>query len=318
MAGKQSKAQKAQAKRAEANKSKSLLKVKPRTATSSTSSINPDPNSKEKHANSISMVNGRRRTAEAEESSFSKLTSHQLEQFNLSAHYSILKRPIPSSKAVFDQIDLRTSTTSSIHIQEQEESIGLSLPKKPRWKNVADTKALHANEKEVFKQWLISTDQKLYKAFSATTNSLKSTDSTSSSDPIPNQTGFQVLPSLETDPSQAIIPTLYERNLEVFRQLWRVVERSDVVCVLLDIRCPPLHLPFSLQEYLLRFAKLKTILILTKCDLVNEGIVKSWKDWLQNKYPNWKVVVTESYVRKEKLEGQGELFIWRAKMVFEF
>lgn len=293
MAGKQSKAQKAQAKRSEAARKKSeILKQQ-------------------------SNANSRRQKVENEESSFSKLTSHQLEQFNLSATYSRLKRPIPSSYAVFQDIDIVSlSTTASSSdpssfdlstfikdslIEDQQ----LSLPKKPRWKNVNDAKSLHSNEKEVFKQWIEKTDEKLFKVFSSTSKSLKETESTSRGDRVPNQIGYQVQSILEIGPEKAVIPTLYERNLEVYRQLWRVVERSDIISVLLDVRCPLLHLPHSLKEYLMRFAKLKTILVLTKCDLVHEGIVESWKKYLEHENPTWKVVVTESYIRQERLEGQG-------------
>ena len=35
----------------------------------------------------------------------------------------------------------------------------------------------------------------------------------------------------------------FEQNIEVWRQLWRVLERSDVAVVVVDARNPMLHLP---------------------------------------------------------------------------
>jgi hypothetical protein len=39
---------------------------------------------------------------------------------------------------------------------------------------------------------------------------------------------------------------VFEQNLQVWRQLWRVVERADVVVVVMDVRHPLLHLPPAL------------------------------------------------------------------------
>ena len=36
---------------------------------------------------------------------------------------------------------------------------------------------------------------------------------------------------------------------QVWRQLWRVVERSDVVCLVADVRNPLLHVPAALYDY---------------------------------------------------------------------
>jgi large subunit GTPase 1 len=35
--------------------------------------------------------------------------------------------------------------------------------------------------------------------------------------------------------------TPFEKNLEVWRQLWRVLERSDLVCQIVDARNPLLY-----------------------------------------------------------------------------
>jgi large subunit GTPase 1 len=44
--------------------------------------------------------------------------------------------------------------------------------------------------------------------------------------------------------------TPYERNLEVWRQLWRVVERSDFVFVILDSRNPLMFRSLDLETYI--------------------------------------------------------------------
>ncbi|EIW69909.1 hypothetical protein TREMEDRAFT_13269, partial [Tremella mesenterica DSM 1558] len=74
----------------------------------------------------------------------------------------------------------------------------------------------------------------------------------------------------------------FETNLEVWRQLWRVSEQSHILLVLLDARCPPLHLPPSLRSYLHDLQpKKEIILLLTKSDLVDPLAVKEWMVWMK-------------------------------------
>ncbi|RXK41682.1 hypothetical protein M231_00917 [Tremella mesenterica] len=74
----------------------------------------------------------------------------------------------------------------------------------------------------------------------------------------------------------------FETNLEVWRQLWRVIEQSHILLVLLDARCPPLHLPPSLRSYLHDLQpKKEIILLLTKSDLVDPLAVKEWMVWMK-------------------------------------
>ena len=53
--------------------------------------------------------------------------------------------------------------------------------------------------------------------------------------------------------------------------------------VLLDSRCPPIHLPHSLRSYLQDLQPRKeVILVLTKADLVDPIALNGWKDWIRS------------------------------------
>jgi hypothetical protein len=67
----------------------------------------------------------------------------------------------------------------------------------------------------------------------------------------------------------------FEHNLEVWRQLWRVVERSDIVLLLADARCPALHFHTSLYRYITRTHGKECVLVLTKADLVTPSQVRT-------------------------------------------
>ncbi|KAL4138076.1 hypothetical protein PRIC2_001585 [Phytophthora ramorum] len=78
---------------------------------------------------------------------------------------------------------------------------------------------------------------------------------------------------------------LYERNLEVWRQLWRVVERSSVLVHLADARCPLLHISDQLMTHIrTKFPWKRVVLVLTKTDLVAEERIQKWSNYLQARY----------------------------------
>ncbi len=56
----------------------------------------------------------------------------------------------------------------------------------------------------------------------------------------------------------------FEHNLEVWRQLWRVLERSNLLVLLMDSRCPYLHFHATLYYYIRRNIGKPVILCLTK------------------------------------------------------
>lgn len=229
-----------------------------------------------------------RARAESEESRFSKLNTVALENLNLIATYTKLRRPI----SPFVKL-LRPAQVGGIESTSTAEEVpAFKLPKKPRWHHDLTARAVQSNEDSVFQDWLTTTDATMQDRFPLVQQRL--------SQPVDPK----YLPRI-TSPSQCLLPSLFERNVQVYRQLWRVIERSDLLLVLLDARCPLLHLPPSLETYLKRFASMRTILVLTKKDIVGEQVAAEWKSYLHDRY-GWPVVVTESYQKEARQEGQGE------------
>lgn len=81
---------------------------------------------------------------------------------------------------------------------------------------------------------------------------------------------------------------------------WRVTEISQILLVLLDSRCPLLHFPPSLSNYL---ADRKVILVLTKVDIAGAARAEAWINYFGRHYPHLRVVQVESYVEKEARAG---------------
>ncbi|RNF10485.1 large subunit GTPase 1 [Trypanosoma rangeli] len=78
-----------------------------------------------------------------------------------------------------------------------------------------------------------------------------------------------------------VVMTPYEKNLEVWRQLWRVVERADVVLMILDARNPLVFRCADFEEYVRGTCSAagrskEIIFLLNKSDLLTESQRSAW------------------------------------------
>lgn len=77
--------------------------------------------------------------------------------------------------------------------------------------------------------------------------------------------------------------TPYEKNLEVWRQLWRVVERADVLAQIIDGRNPLFFYCEDLFNYARQLGKTRFLLIINKSDLLAENIRIAWNEYFISK-----------------------------------
>lgn len=117
----------------------------------------------------------------------------------------------------------------------------LQLPHRPKWTPGTTPEQLEELEKESFLKWR---------------RSLADTE--------------------EAEINSAVTP--FEKNLEVWRQLWRVIERSSIVCQIVDARNPLFFRSPDLELYLQELGK-RYVLILNKADLVEEPDRGKWAEF---------------------------------------
>lgn len=141
---------------------------------------------------------------------------------------------------------LPTDSTGQTH--DDTPIIFADIPIRPIYHKNMNKEELEANEQEYFKEYLYSIHNKL----DADDNCLSI-----------NQ---------------------FEHNLEVWRQLWRVIEKSDVVLILTDVRFVNLTYPRALHLHLQSIGK-PFVIVLNKCDLVCEELRVKWKLWFQTLFP---------------------------------
>lgn len=87
----------------------------------------------------------------------------------------------------------------------------------------------------------------------------------------------------------------FELNLETWRQLWRVLEMSDIVLIIVDIRYCALMFPPSVYNYVTEMLHKDMILVLNKIDLAPAPLVVAWKHYFQQKYPALHILTFTSF-----------------------
>lgn len=87
------------------------------------------------------------------------------------------------------------------------------------------------------------------------------------------------LSGLEESFPEAVL-TPYEKNFEVWKQLWYVVEKSDLLIQVIDCRDPLFYRSVDLENYVTESGK-QNFLLINKADLVPESVRRAVSDFLR-------------------------------------
>ncbi|XP_076942747.1 GTPase LSG1-1-like [Bidens hawaiensis] len=161
---------------------------------------------------------------------------------------------VDNPAAVNTLIDLESgSSTSELTPQERRENqkkeealhaSSLSVPRRPEWNANMTVEELDANERRAFLVWRRS------------------------------------LARLEENDNLVLTP--FEKNLDIWRQLWRVVERSDLLVMVVDARDPLFYRCPDLEAYAREIDEHKrTLLLINKADLLPYSVRLKWAEYFQ-------------------------------------
>ncbi|KIW97257.1 uncharacterized protein Z519_02649 [Cladophialophora bantiana CBS 173.52] len=110
----------------------------------------------------------------------------------------------------------------------------------------------------------------------------------------------------ELQENDDLLMTPFERNIEVWRQLWRVIERSDLVVQIVDARNPLLFRSEDLEKYVKEVdAKKRNLLLVNKADMMTEEQRSAWADYFHKQGINYKFF--SAHLAKEMNEGRDAL-----------
>lgn len=107
----------------------------------------------------------------------------------------------------------------------------------------------------------------------------------------------------ELQENNDLLMTPFERNIEVWRQLWRVIERSDLVVQIVDARNPLLFRSDDLEKYVKEVSpKKENLLLVNKADMMTQEQRAMWADYFIEKGINYKFF--SAYLAKELNEDR--------------
>ena len=93
----------------------------------------------------------------------------------------------------------------------------------------------------------------------------------------------------ELQENDDLLMTPFERNLEVWRQLWRVIERSDLVVQIVDARNPLLFRSEDLEKYVKEVdSKKNNLLLVNKADMMTLPQREAWAEYFEEVGINYK------------------------------
>lgn len=136
-----------------------------------------------------------------------------------------------------------TLKNSNLSVNQKVEF--LSIPKRPKWKEGISKEEFNKMEKEAFLAWRKALAEEEMKKMDMTI-------------------------------------TPFEKNIEVWKQLWLVVERCQLLFQIVDGRNPLYFRCPDLDKYIKDVDKLKeSVLIVNKADLMSKEIRKNWADYFK-------------------------------------
>ena len=113
------------------------------------------------------------------------------------------------------------------------------MPARPKWDYELKRGKLHSRERKAFVRWIAGVKARL------------------------REEGKGYAPA-------------FEQNIEVWRQLWRVLERADVAVLVVDARHPLLHTPPALYAHVARRLRKPLVLVLNKVDAIPRMAAEEW------------------------------------------
>ncbi|KAJ5628679.1 Large subunit GTPase 1 [Penicillium lividum] len=100
-----------------------------------------------------------------------------------------------------------------------------------------------------------------------------------------------------------LLMTPFERNLEVWRQLWRVIERSHLVVQIVDARNPLQFRSEDLENYVKEIDPRKTnLLLVNKADMLTLKQREAWAEYFEKNKINFRFF--SAHLAKEKIEAE--------------
>ncbi|KAI9008446.1 hypothetical protein CLU79DRAFT_777054 [Phycomyces nitens] len=173
---------------------------------------------------------------------------------------------------------LKRLPPAGLEVSAETFAEAIDFPKRPTWDYSMSKDELDSREEESFKAWMADIEAKYGQ----------------------QEDGREL--------------SWYEHNLEVWRQLWRVLEISDVVLVIMDIRHPLLHFPRALYEYITNDLGRKMVGVFNKVDLVSRFTEFAWRKYFEEQFPRLHLATFSCYTRDDTFINDTSTYALKSRL----
>lgn len=188
-----------------------------------------------------------------------------------------LGNPVPNILIDLDTSSNTSEFTPEERREQQKEAEALhagslQVPRRPPWNAGMSVEELDGNERQAFLIWRRS------------------------------------LSRLEEN--EKLVLTPFEKNIDIWRQLWRVVERSDLLVMVVDARDPLFYRCPDLETYAQEIDEhRKTLLLINKADLLPSSVREKWARYFRLHeilFLFWSAKAASAALEGKKLRVQWE------------
>jgi large subunit GTPase 1 len=169
-----------------------------------------------------------------------------------------------------DGIILRGSSRAATKFAFKE----LSVPRRPAWDETTTAAELDMREKESFLEWR--------RAIAIREEEIVLQQSHSS-----------------------LGVTPFEKNIEIWRQLWRVMERCSCIVQIVDARNPLFYLSQDLKAYATKELKKPMLLLINKSDYLSPVQRQAWHEYFSDPEHTWDHVFFSAFEEQQHLDAEA-------------
>ena len=151
----------------------------------------------------------------------------------------------------------------------------LSVPRRPAWDETTTPEELDKKEKEGFLEWRRAIAKKEEEI------------------------------TLKGHSALGVTP--FEKNLEIWRQLWRVMERCSCIVQIVDARNPLFYLSKDLRAYATEELGKPMILLVNKSDYLSPRQRQAWHEYLSHPDHCWDHVFFSAQEQQQRLDEEASV-----------
>lgn len=160
---------------------------------------------------------------------------------------------------------LSSTEESQVRGKHNKHKARLTVPRRPKWNEKTTAEELDVLERESFLNW---------------------------------RRGLA-----ELQQNNDLLMTPFERNLEVWRQLWRVIERSHLVVQIVDARNPLMFRSEDLEGYVKDVdSKKENLLLVNKADMMTTNQRRTWAKYFKSRNIAYRFF--SAHLAKELLDAE--------------